>query len=237
MPLLVAIPALNEESSISSVITDVKKYIPDATTLVIDDGSIDNTASTARSAGAIVVSLPFNVGVGGALRVAFKFALENGFDQVLQVDADGQHLPSEAKQLLKSSSSDSIVVGSRFLDKSNKYAVSSTRKIAMRLLASITSKLCRTKLTDVTSGFRITSGSAIKLFSVDYPRDYLGDTVESLIIAHRAGISISEVPVIMNQRLHGNPSQNVIRSIWYLSRALLAILLTVMRKSKSDRKI
>ena len=237
MTLLVAIPALNEESSISAVIRDVQINIPDAVTLVVDDGSIDNTAAIAKTAGAKVISLPFNVGVGGALRVAFKFAVENGFDQVLQIDADGQHLPSEAKQLLNISSLDSIVIGSRFLNKSNKYSVSNARKLAMLFLALITSKLCGTKLTDVTSGFRITNGRAVKLFAQEYPRDYLGDTVESLIIAHRAGINISEVPVIMNQRVHGNPSQNLIKSIWYLGRALLAILLTVVRKSNNDRKI
>ena len=229
MKLLVAIPALNEESSIAQVITNTQAVLPEAKILVIDDGSIDKTADLAKSTGATVVSLPFNVGVGGALRVAFKFALENEFDHVLQIDADGQHLPSEAKYLIDAASSDSIVIGSRFLAKNNSYKVSFSRKFAMRLLATVTSVICRTKLTDVTSGFRLTSGRAIEIFAQEYPREYLGDTVESLIIGHGHGIKISEVPVTMKQRLYGNPSQNLIKSIWYLSRALLVIFLTIVR--------
>lgn len=231
MKLLIAVPALNEESTIANVISDIRSNIPEGTTLVINDGSTDNTCRVALEAGANVISLPFNIGVGGALRVAFRFAIENEFDHVLQIDADGQHLPSEARQLLKKISNDSIVIGSRFLDKSNTYSTSGVRRLAMMLLAAITSRICKTKLTDVTSGFRVTSGEAIKIFSLEYPRDYLGDTVESLIIAHRAGISISEVPVKMEQRQHGTPSQNIFKSVWYLSRALIAIILALLRKS------
>ena len=232
MKLLTAIPALNEELSIAAVIKDVKKNLPKAEILVIDDGSSDNTAAIARKSGATVLSLPFNVGVGGALRVAYKYALENKFDQVIQIDADGQHLPSEASQLIHKASRDSVVVGSRFLSPASTYEVGIARRFAMKVLAVITSKVCATKLTDVTSGFRITSGDAIRIFASEYPRDYLGDTVESLIIAHRSGIKISEVPVEMHQRSHGNPSQNILKSIWYLSRALLVITLTLLRKSE-----
>ena len=233
MKLLVAIPALNEELSIVEVIVTTQKNLPEAKILVIDDGSTDRTAQFARSTGATVISLPFNVGVGGALRVAFKFALENGIDQVLQIDADGQHLPEEARKLFNASTSDSLVIGSRFLSKKSTYKVGLSRKFAMRLLATVTSLICRTKLTDVTSGFRLTSGKAIEIFASEYPREYLGDTVESLIIAHTHGIEIREVSVTMNQRLSGNPSQNLIKSIWYLSRALLVIFLTIVRsKSK-----
>lgn len=234
MKLLVAIPALNEESSISEVIAEIKKSLPEATSLVIDDGSRDNTALNAKKSGANVISLPFNVGVGGALRVAFKYALENDFTHVLQIDADGQHLPSEASQLLMYSGENSVVVGSRFLKKPHQYKTSISRRMAMLLLAKITGKICKMQLTDVTSGFRIASGKAIELFAKDYPREYLGDTVESLIIAHKSGISIYEVPVSMNQRLHGSPSQNLIKSIWYLIRALLMITLAIFRRSGKE---
>lgn len=231
MKLLVAIPALNEEDSISKVIDEIKKNLPEAIPLVIDDGSTDNTAIKAKNSGAIVISLPFNVGVGGALRVGFKYALENEFTHVMQIDADGQHLPSEASQLLRLSVENSVVIGSRFLKNNTEYKTSFARRLAMRLLAKITGKICGMNFTDVTSGFRIASGKAIELFAKDYPREYLGDTVESLILAHRSGISIIEVPVSMNQRVHGNPSQNLIKSIWYLIRALLMITLAFFRRS------
>lgn len=232
MKLLIAIPAFNEEASISFVINQIKSELPNALPLVINDGSSDKTASIAQKAGAAVISMPFNVGVGGAVRVAFKYALENGFDRVLQIDADGQHLPSEAKRLLETVTENGIVVGSRFLDKSNLYSVSWPRRIAMIILATITSKICKTKLTDVTSGFRIASGGAIEIFARDYPREYLGDTVESLIIAHRNKIEIREVPVVMKAREHGTPSQNLIKSMWYLLRAILVIALAAIKKSK-----
>ena len=230
MKLLVAIPAWNEERSISQVISDVRQFLPEANLLVVNDGSTDQTAQIAQKSGATVISMPFNVGVGGALRVAFKYALNNKFTHLMQIDADGQHLPSEAKQLLNSASDNCVVVGSRFLNGEKNYRASFSRRFAMIVLAKITALICRTPLTDVTSGFRIASGDAIKIFAREYPRDYLGDTVESLIIAHRFGIPIREVPVSMKKREHGTPSQNLIKSTWYLIRALLMITLAVFKK-------
>lgn len=235
MSLLVAIPALNEERSIADVIKNVKRELPNCEVLVIDDGSTDNTVSVAKKEGATVISLPFNVGVGGAMRVAFKFASAKHFSQVLQIDADGQHLPSEAKTLVSNSVVDSVVLGSRFLNSKNNYQVGFARRIAMKLLAKVTGYICGIKLTDVTSGFRLTSGTAVELFAREYPREYLGDTVESLIIAHRNSIQIIEVPVSMEQRQHGLPSQNFIKSFWYLIRALIVITLAIFKK-KQDMK-
>jgi len=234
MNLLVAIPALNEEKSIVSVIEQVKYFLPQASILVIDDGSTDSTAILAKAAGAKVISLPFNVGVGGALRLAFRYAVENGFTAVLQVDADGQHLPKEATFLIQNIKEDSVVIGSRFNQGSNNYKVGFSRKFAMNILAKILSWICKTKLTDVTSGFSLTTGRAIPLFAREYPRDYLGDTVESLIIARKDGISIAEVPVEMKNREHGIPSQNLVKSIWYLIRALLVILLSLLKKPSAS---
>ena len=232
MKLLVAIPALNEELSITKVIALIQADLSQATPLVIDDGSADKTAEVARAAGAKVISIPFNVGVGGAMRVAFKYAFANGYTHVMQIDADGQHLPSEGRQLLNADTNNSIVVGSRFLSKDKGYRASGVRRTAMLLLAFIVSRICRTKFTDVTSGFRLSSGQAIELFANEYPREYLGDTVESLIIAHHAGIKITEVPVSMKYRENGNPSQNIFKSSWHLIRALLIIFLTLLRKKK-----
>ncbi len=232
MKLLVAIPALNEEYSIGQVITEIHSELPKSAVLVINDGSSDKTSQIARSHGATVLDLPFNVGVGGALRSAFKYALENGYSHVLQIDADGQHIPSEAKNLINLSSGDSVIIGSRFEDGFKSYPVALPRYFAMKILAKILSLICKTKLTDVTSGFRIASGKAIDIFAKEYPRDYLGDTVESIIIAHRNGIEVKETFIQMQKRQSGNPSQNFFKSSWYLIRALIVIFLALFKKKK-----
>ena len=230
MSLLVVIPAFNEEKSLGNVIQDVRSQIPQASILVVDDGSHDSTADIAKSAGVSVVSLPFNVGVGGALRVGFLYAHRNSFRQVLQIDADGQHRASEAKSLLDSAQDCDIVIGSRFAVSTNNYSAKFLRKLAINWLSFLISKICKTKLTDVTSGFRLSSSSAIELFMKEYPVEYLGYTVESLVIAHRAGLSIMEVPVQMSQRAFGSPSQNFVKSSWYLLRATLVVVLSLIHR-------
>jgi glycosyltransferase involved in cell wall biosynthesis len=228
--LLVVIPAFNEENSIRNVIQDIRVHIPSASILVVDDGSKDNTVKVAEATKVKVLSLPFNVGVGGALRVGFLYAHRNSFTQVLQIDADGQHKAEHAKILLESGDGFDIVIGSRFAESKNSYNASLLRRLAIRILSAAISKICKTKLTDVTSGFRLSSSSAIELFMKDYPVEYLGDTVESLVIAHKSGLSIKEVPVQMSKREFGSPSQNVIKSSWYLLRAFLVIILSLMHR-------
>ena len=230
MSLLVVIPAFNEEKSICNVIREIRMHIPQASILVVDDGSHDATSEVAESESVNVVSLPFNVGVGGALRVGFLYAHRNSYSQVLQIDADGQHKASEAKSLLDSSEGCDIVIGSRFAESSKNYSASFLRKLAIKWLSFLISKICRTKLTDVTSGFRLSSSSAIELFMKEYPVEYLGDTVESLVIAHKAGLSIKEVPVQMSQREFGSPSQNFVKSSWYLLRATLVVVLSLIHR-------
>jgi glycosyltransferase involved in cell wall biosynthesis len=228
--LLVVIPAFNEVDSIGSVIQDIRIHIPNASILVVDDGSIDKTVQVAESANVNVLSLPFNVGVGGALRAGFLYAHRNSFTQVLQIDADGQHRAEHAKTILESADGFDIVVGSRFAESKHNYEASLLRRLAIRILSSVISKICKTKLTDVTSGFRLSSSSAIELFMREYPVEYLGDTVESLVIAHKSGLSIKEVPVKMSKREFGTPSQNVLKSSWYLLRAFLVIILSLIHR-------
>ncbi len=230
MSLLVVIPAFNEENSIGNVIQDIRVHIPSASILVVDDGSKDNTVKVAEATTVKVLSLPFNVGVGGALRAGFLYAHRNSFTQVLQIDADGQHKAEHAKILLESGDGFDIVIGSRFTESKNSYNTSLLRRLAIRILSVAISKICKTKLTDVTSGFRLSSSSAIELFMKDYPVEYLGDTVESLVIAHKSGLSIKEVPVQMSKREFGSPSQNVLKSSWYLLRAFLVIVLSLMHR-------
>jgi glycosyltransferase involved in cell wall biosynthesis len=218
---LVAIPALNEEATIAAVVHEVRSAVPAATVLVVDDGSVDGTATLAREAGARVLTLPFNVGVGGAMRTAFLYAQRNHFDAVVQVDADGQHVAAHIPDLLAGLDEASVVIGSRFGD--GHYPVRGPRRWAMALLASALGRACRTHLTDTTSGFRAADRRAIALFARHYPAEYLGDTVESLVIAARSGLRVREVPVTMRSRQGGAASQSPVRASLYLGRAVLAL--------------
>ena len=224
------IPAFNEAKSIGNVIQDIRLHIPNSSILVVDDGSKDNTAKVAESANVSVLQLPFNIGVGGALRAGFLYAHRHSFTQVLQFDADGQHKAEYASRLLEAAQGIDIVIGSRFAESKHNYDASFLRRLAIRLLSSAISRICKTKLTDVTSGFRLSSSSAIELFMKDYPVEYLGDTVESLVIAHKSGLSIKEVPVQMSKREFGSPSQNVLKSTWYLLRAILVVILSLLHR-------
>lgn len=234
--VLVAVPAWNEAGSIEGVIKQVRDLVPGAHVLVVDDGSTDATAALARQAGAEVASLPFNVGVGGAMRTAFLFAERNGFDAVVQVDADGQHDPTDLIRLIEGLDSADIVVGTRFHGESV-YYVGGPRKWAMVLLSKTLSQMAKSQITDSTSGFRAAGPRAIDLFAKQYPAEYLGDTVGSLAIAIRNGLIIQETPVTMYYRAIGRPSKNALWSALYLGRASLALLVTLVQRrtpSKGD---
>lgn len=232
---LIAIPAWNEEGSIADVVSLVKENRPDADVLVVNDGSTDATEKKARSAGAQVVSLPFNVGVGGAMRTAFLFAQREGYQAIVQVDADGQHDPADLDTLIEGLSEADVVVGTRFHPNSI-YFVGGPRKWAMVMLSKALTWMNKGKISDPTSGFRSAGPRAIELFAVEYPADYLGDTVGSLAIAIRNGLSIQERPVTMYFRQTGRPSKNAIWSTLYLGRATLAIIATGLKKNRTPRE-
>jgi len=227
-PVLIAIPASNESASIANVIDKVRTHQPDARVLVVNDGSIDNTAELAEGAGAEVITLPFNVGVGGAMRTAFLYARRNGFRAVVQVDADGQHDPADLDHLIDGLGTADIVVGTRFHQHSM-YFVGGPRRWAMVLLSRALSWMNKGRISDPTSGFRSAGPRAIELFAIEYPADYLGDTVGSLAIAIRNGLVIREEPVTMYFRQTGRPSKNALWSALYLGRATLAIVATGLK--------
>lgn len=231
---LIAIPAWNEEGAISDVISKVRRHRPAASILVVDDGSTDRTADVAQSAGAMVISLPFNVGVGGAMRTAFLFAEREGFTRMVQVDADGQHDPADLDFLLDGLDEADIVVGTRF-HSSSTYKVGGPRRWAMVLLSKSLSRMNRGPISDPTSGFRSAGPRAIRLFAVEYPAEYLGDTVGSLAIAIRRGLVIREAPVTMYFRQWGRPSKNALWSALYLGRATLAIIATSLKVRSTPR--
>lgn len=227
---MIAIPAWNESGSVADVVLQVRTAVPEATVVVVDDGSMDNTGSLAREAGAVTLTLPFNVGVGGAMRTAFLYAQREGFDAVVQVDADGQHNPEEIRALLSGLSDADIVVGTRFHPGST-YKVRGPRRWAMDLLSWSLSRMAKTPISDTTSGFRSAGPRAISLFAVAYPAEYLGDTVGSLSIAIRDGLVITERPVTMFYRKVGRPSKSALWSTLYLGRAILALSVQLLKRN------
>ncbi len=227
--VLAVIPAWNEEGSVADTIGELREACPDIDILVVDDGSADRTADRAAAAGALVARLPFNLGVGGAMRTGFRYAERHEYDAVVQVDADGQHDASYVPTLVKALDHANVVIGARFAGVGD-YATGGPRRLAMSVLALVLSRLAHTRLTDVTSGFRAADRRAIKLFATHYPAEYLGDTVESLVIAIRVGLTVQQEPVSMRPRTVGDASQSTTRAAVYLARAGVALLLALVRK-------
>lgn len=225
---LVVMPAFNEEESVRAVVLEVFEKLPGISCLVVDDGSSDASAEEALAAGALVSRLPFNLGVGGAMRVGFRYAIAHGFDNVVQIDADGQHDPAGVVALLARLDSADLVLGARFAGEGD-YSVRGPRRWAMLLLSIFLSRAARTKLTDTTSGFRLSGPRAVRLFAEHYPAEYLGDTIESLVIAARAKCVIVQVPVAMRVRAGGRPSHHPVKAAAYLARAVLALVFALMR--------
>jgi glycosyltransferase involved in cell wall biosynthesis len=240
-PLLIVMPAHNEAACVADTVREVFAAVPDARVLVVDDGSTDDTTPRARAAGAQVLVLPFNLGVGGAMRAGFKYAQRGGFRVVVQVDADGQHDPRHIPALLErldtpapasgppSAGSADVVIGARFTG-DHPYPVRGPRHWAMVMLARVLSRMTKTRLTDATSGFRASNERAIRLYSRHYPAEYLGDTVESVVIAVRSGLRVDQVPVQMRARQGGVPSHKGVSSAAYLARATLALALATIRR-------
>lgn len=225
---LVVMPAYNEEASVGSVINEVFENLPGISCLVVDDGSWDLTSEKARQAGAIVASLPYNLGVGGAMRVGFNYAIANGYSNVVQVDADGQHDPKDVIELVAALDSADLAVGARFAGR-GEYDAKGPRRWAMVVLAKLLSRSAGVVLTDTTSGFRASGPKAVKLFAKHYPAEYLGDTVESLVIAARYGCVITQVPVEMRVRAGGIPSHSPIKASLFLVRVGIAMLFAFLR--------
>ena len=231
--LLVIVPALNEERTVGDVVAATGNLGYDV--CVVDDGSTDATATHAREAGATVLRVPLNLGVGGALRCGFRWALANGYDAAVQLDADGQHDPHEISKLLRAMRKEDadMVVGSRFADGAGEYDVRPARRFAMSLLARRAERATGTRVIDSTSGFRVIRRPLLDRFAADYPVEYLGDTVEALIEAGTVGAKVVECPISASPRAHGRGSAGVIASIWYVARVLIAIEL--MHNRRGDR--
>jgi glycosyltransferase involved in cell wall biosynthesis len=225
----VIMPAWNESEAIGNTVREVFNFGPPCDVLVVDDGSRDRTAELARKAGATVIQLPFNMGVGGAMRTGFKYAKIHGYTQVIQVDADGQHDPRDIQTVLDGLDHADIAIGARFADKGD-YVVKGPRKWAMNVLAWTISRIAGTRLTDVTSGFRAANSKAIRQYVDHYPAEYLGDTIDSLVVAIRSGCTVQQVGVSMRERQGGAPSHDPLKAAIYLGRSGLALIFALTRK-------
>jgi len=225
---LIIVPAWNEAVNIGNTISEIQAKVSDMDVVVVDDGSTDRTADVARAAGARVISLPFNMGVGGAMRTGFTYAQRHGYARAIQVDADGQHDPADIVRVLAGLERANISIGARFAEAGD-YKVRGPRWWAMRFLATVLSRVARTRLTDVTSGFRAADRRAIDVYVRYYPAEYLGDTVDSLVNALHSGLTATQVPVSMRARQHGQPSQNPLGATVYLLRSVFALTLALLR--------
>ncbi|KAA9152261.1 glycosyltransferase family 2 protein [Microbacterium lushaniae] len=225
--VLVIVPAWNEENNVGATVRSIRAAGP-YDIAVVDDGSTDSTAEAARAAGAVVLTLPFNLGVGGAMRTGFTYARRHGYGRAIQVDADGQHNPADIARVLDGLDRADISIGARFADVGD-YPVKGPRRWAMVVLAKVVSNVAKTRLTDVTSGFRAANGAAIEQYVRYYPAEYLGDTIDSLVAAVHSGLRVTQVPVAMRPRAAGRPSQNAWGSTVYLLRSVFALGLAVLR--------
>ena len=226
---LAIVPAYNEQGSVASVVRDLHEHVPDFDVVVVDDGSTDGTSAEARSAGATVLRMPFNLGIGGTVQAGYQYALEHGYDYAIQVDGDGQHDPREIPKLLghlRTHPDVDMVTGSRFLGEDS-FRSSRSRRLGIRIFAKVLSLVTKQPVTDPTSGFRMTNRRGIELFARDYPHDY--PEVEAVLMIHFHRLRSTEIPVRMRERIAGVSSINASRSAYYMIKVSLAILVGLVR--------
>jgi glycosyltransferase involved in cell wall biosynthesis len=229
MNSLIIIPAFNEEGRVGSVVRDVRSVMHDTEVLVVDDGSHDETATEAQDAGATVVTLPVNLGYGAALQTGYKYAVREGYELIGQIDADGQHRAEHLPEMFAELQADGVdvVIGSRFLTRDGHYRPTAARKVGMAVFGRLASRLTRQHISDPTSGYQVLRAPVARFFCTDvYPSDY--PDADILIMLHRSGFNVREVPVQMlpspGQSMHDGH-----RSLYYVYKMLLSILVTVLR--------
>jgi glycosyltransferase involved in cell wall biosynthesis len=224
------VPAHNESESIAAVVREIRGFDPDVEVVVVDDGSADRTAARAAEAGARVLRLPFNLGIGGAVQTGFRYAYEEGFELAVRLDGDGQHDPAQLPRLLEPvlAGDADIAVGSRFAGEGD-WRSTFARGIGIRLFARMVSLLVGQRVTDTTSGFQACNRKAIALFAADYPHDY--PEVEATVMVHRHRLRLVEVPVTMRERAAGSSSITALRSIYYAVKVSLALFVGLFRRS------
>lgn len=217
-------PAFNEQSTIGDVVASLCQLNHDV--LVIDDCSTDMTADIASQAGASVLRLPLNLGVGGALRAGFRYAVTNGYSEVVQVDADGQHPVHQISDLVETARIHRahLVIGSRYLSADSTLVPSLPRRFGMWCLSAVASRTAGMRLTDTTSGFRLIAEPLLSQFAETFPEYYLGDTFEATVAATRAGYRVVEIPASLSPRRVGRSSTTSVQAIVLIAKVLIISL-------------
>ena len=222
--VLLIIPAYNEEESLRSLMEEIKTVCSEMDYLVVNDCSSDDTERLLEELGANYITLPCNMGIGGAVQSGYRYAAQNGYDIAIQIDGDGQHDVRFVKDMVKliEDKQADVVIGSRFIDKEG-FQSSQARRIGIRILSMLIRLMCGAKVKDVTSGFRAVNRRFIELFAENYPDDY--PEPEVIVTAKLYGAVIKELPVVMRERTTGKSSINLKRSIYYMIKVSLAIII------------
>lgn len=226
---IIVMPAYNEAQNLPRVLGELRQCLPAVDVVVINDASLDETAAVARAGGAQVVSLPCNLGYGGAVQTGFRYALEQGYDLAVMLDADGQHDPRCVPALLApvAAGEADVAIGSRFLGRAE-YSVGWPRRLGMALFGGIVARITGRRVTDPTSGFQALNRRVLSLFARDdYPSDY--PDADTLLTMHYAGLCVVEVPVTMRERLAGVSMHASWRTIYYTLKMVLSIFIVFLR--------
>ncbi|HEX4746580.1 MAG TPA: glycosyltransferase family 2 protein [Gaiellaceae bacterium] len=228
--LAAVVPAWNEEGAIGAVVDEIRAFDPAATVVVVDDASVDATADVAATHGATVLRLPFNVGIGGAVQTGFRYVRDEGYELAVRLDGDGQHDAAEIGKLLAPilGGEADLVIGSRFVDPGGTYRPPFARRMGIRVFARLVSLLGGQRVTDTTSGFVALDRVGIELFADQYPHDY--PEVEATLVALRSGLRLVQVQVDMRERQAGTSSITFIRSLYYIVKVTLALLVASLRR-------
>lgn len=229
--ILVIIPAYNEGANIKNVLYELKQHNPALDCLVINDGSKDDTQEQAESTGAaVVIQLPSNLGIGGAVQTGFKYALYHHYDYAIQFDGDGQHLAHEIPKLLEPLRNKicDVTIGSRFIEKSKGFQSTFMRRFGIKIFTQLNMLLIQQKITDSTSGFRAFNKEAIALLAANYPTDY--PEPECIILLGKNNFTMQEVSVEMAERQGGESSISGLKSAYYMIKVILSMLMTAKRK-------
>jgi len=229
--LLIIIPAYNEQENIKKTICDVEAHVPEADYIVINDCSKDNTKGILQKIHAAYLDLPVNLGIGGGVQTGYRYALEQGYDIAVQFDGDGQHDAAYIKDLIApiQSGQADVTIGSRFV-KNEGFQSSAMRRLGIQFLSGLIHLLCGVKVKDVTSGMRAVNREMIEKFAQDYAQDY--PEPEAILLSGLIHARIEEIPVQMRERQGGTSSINVVRSMYYMVKVSIALVVTKMAAGK-----